>query len=410
MSTGRAGTYRCSMLQSAESVNWVDPVLQLSSAGLALPAAVVALQGSAMAANTQTAYRSDWGSFARWCRLYSHQAIPADPATVCTYLAELAERIRADGSPAVAPSTIGRRLAAITKMQRAGRAHLTDPPPRRHDHHGRDPPPAPPPDPADGPAPAGRPARRAGTDRADGVPGRGDRPPRRRPAHHGVHRCVPRGPNCPSSSSPTVTRHPQDVSAPSDCGTARPTRKAAAAIRALPYGRHPQTCPPCAWTRWLAVLSAYTEDGRVGILRELRRVKDVGTHVCPERGASATDAAPPTRPRSARVHKTGLPGSGPVTRTCDQPGREETGRRRRPGPDRLRWPLAAGRVRHSGSPGRSRRRARSCAQTGHRSPSHGGGLPPGERTRWSGTRSLASTCEVRPVGVHDKSAPSSRLR
>lgn len=74
-----------------------------------------------MAANTQTAYRSDWGSFARWCRLYGHQAIPADSATVCTYLAELADRIRPGGSPAVAPSTIGRRLAAITSTPHPAR-------------------------------------------------------------------------------------------------------------------------------------------------------------------------------------------------------------------------------------------------------------------------------------------------
>jgi len=42
---------------------------------------------------------------------------------------------------------------------------------------------------------------------------------------------------------------------------------AAGATIVLPYGRHPQTCPPCAALRWLRLLDAATHDGRPALMR-----------------------------------------------------------------------------------------------------------------------------------------------
>ena len=52
-------------------------------------------------------------------------------------------------------------------------------------------------------------------------------------------------------------------------------QEAAGVVRALPYGRDPVTCPPCAWTRWRELLHACdtAKDGeqRRAVMRVLRR-------------------------------------------------------------------------------------------------------------------------------------------
>ena len=62
---------------------------------------------SSRAASTLRAYRSDWNDFARWCTDHGVDPLPAAPATVALYLADLA------GVRAVA--TIARRLTSISQ-------------------------------------------------------------------------------------------------------------------------------------------------------------------------------------------------------------------------------------------------------------------------------------------------------
>ena len=66
----------------------------------------------ARADNTWTAYESDWEIFAAWCRHHGRTPLPADGATVADFLA--AERDRG-----MAPSTVGRRVAAIRLVHKA---------------------------------------------------------------------------------------------------------------------------------------------------------------------------------------------------------------------------------------------------------------------------------------------------
>lgn len=56
--------------------------------------------------NTRKAYRSDWQHFSAWTAAHEVQLMPAEPATICAYIAELADS-------RVTASTISRRLAAI---------------------------------------------------------------------------------------------------------------------------------------------------------------------------------------------------------------------------------------------------------------------------------------------------------
>lgn len=69
--------------------------------------------------NTIKSYRSDFTDFASWCRRKRCRALPAKPETLAAYIAARTERVK--------PSTLKRRLAAITKLHRlAGHASPTE--------------------------------------------------------------------------------------------------------------------------------------------------------------------------------------------------------------------------------------------------------------------------------------------
>lgn len=86
----------------------------------ALSEAAQQLVEAAKAPNTLRAYRSDWRHFTEWCAGQGLDALPAEPATVALYVADLA------GSGALA-STIQRRLSSISQ---AHQAHGTGQPSR----------------------------------------------------------------------------------------------------------------------------------------------------------------------------------------------------------------------------------------------------------------------------------------
>jgi site-specific recombinase XerD len=65
----------------------------------------------ARATNTVAAYRSDWQHFTTWCAQHGAVELPAAPATIALYCADLASVAKV--------STITRRLAAIAKAHQA---------------------------------------------------------------------------------------------------------------------------------------------------------------------------------------------------------------------------------------------------------------------------------------------------
>src|SRR4051812_34182538 len=84
-------------------------------ADLALPldkARAYAEQATAPA--TRAAYRSDWAHFSTWCAEHSASPLPADVATVASYLAECADSFKL--------ATIERRLVSISKAHQIASA------------------------------------------------------------------------------------------------------------------------------------------------------------------------------------------------------------------------------------------------------------------------------------------------
>jgi integrase len=71
---------------------------------------------AAHAANTRRAYQADWRDFSRWCDATGLAALPAEPATVGSYLA--------DRAATRTTATLARRLAGISTAHRLAGHHL----------------------------------------------------------------------------------------------------------------------------------------------------------------------------------------------------------------------------------------------------------------------------------------------
>ncbi|HLS01601.1 MAG TPA: site-specific integrase [Beutenbergiaceae bacterium] len=75
---------------------------------------------NAQSANTVRAYRTDWTTFTAWCLAEKRQSLPADPVDVAVYLAACAHTRTPDNTAwALAPSTLERRAAAIAAVHGA---------------------------------------------------------------------------------------------------------------------------------------------------------------------------------------------------------------------------------------------------------------------------------------------------
>lgn len=85
------------------------PAVVLAAAQAAAQAAAARYARGSRAASTWRAYESDWALFTAWCASVKRPALPAEPSTVALFLAAEAKLGRA-------PSTLGRRLAAIRLM------------------------------------------------------------------------------------------------------------------------------------------------------------------------------------------------------------------------------------------------------------------------------------------------------
>ena len=91
------------------------------SAGGLVPAEEVdaarAFASRARSENTKRAYRADWADFSDWCNGRRVPALPSTPEVVALYIAWLATP--RDGLRGLKPSTISRRLAAISQAHKS---------------------------------------------------------------------------------------------------------------------------------------------------------------------------------------------------------------------------------------------------------------------------------------------------
>jgi len=291
-------------------------------------AAMAALAGAGLAANTEAARASDWAGFTRWCATGGHVPLPAHPLLVRWYVTAKAAEVKPDGSPAYAPATLTRWVATINA------AHTAVGLPRP----GRD----------EGVTQALSAIRRV---RAA--------PPRRRAplltddvralltaartnAHGGgwAARVAERRDSClllfglagALRRSELVGLTVADVTPSRADGLVLTLRRsktdqqAAGRTVTLPYGIHPETCPVCAHVRWREVLDAHTAAGRPGVIRLLRRPEPFTAHCCHTDptptgaggrtrtgGGGVAAGTPEWMPLLRTVHRTGAVGDAPLT-------------------------------------------------------------------------------------------------
>jgi len=240
---------------------------------------------------TKAAYRSDWARFQRWAAAGGHQVLPASPLLVAAYLTEAAEERKPDGRPAYGAASLTRWSSSINQVHTA----------------------------AGFPAPGrSEVVRRA----LSGVRRTRKTPPKRRspllladvrtlleamrpsmgvwPAGMAAHRDAAlllmgfagahRRSELVGLRISDVTVHPAD-GLHVRVRSSKTDQEGQGVVRALPYGRDPQTCPPCALVRWRRLLLAYVVDdgGRPAALKQLHQRGLSTEHVC--RGVDDTKTA-----------------------------------------------------------------------------------------------------------------------
>lgn len=258
-----------------------------SSSALAVngPAAVATYLDAAMAANTVSAYSSDWRRFELWCQVRGHEPLPAPAALVAVYLAEAADQPGISKRWRYSPATLARWVAGIDKAHEL--AGLSGP----------------------GQSPQVK-AVLAGVRRARATP-----PARKAPLlMDDIERVVAAlpmegwpaavaglrdrallvmgwvGAFCRSElvglTMSDVKLHPED-GLHVLLRRSKTDQEAAGALRALPYARRrPLLCAPCAFLAWASLVNGWDGSdggpgGRPGAMRALRSARlDGGTHLC----------------------------------------------------------------------------------------------------------------------------------
>ena len=233
---------------------------------------------------TRRAYSSAWRRFETWCIATGHAPLPAHPAVVAAYLVAAADTLTTTGARAYAPSTLGKWTAAIADRHRA----------TGHDN------------------PCGHEMVRAtlaGIRRDYASAGERSRNPRaplltsdistivdhaRRSATGWASEVLERRDTALLLMGYTGAFRRSELVA-LECGDVRRDRLDGAhvrirksktdqdgvgAVKALPFTDRHESCPVCAWVRWLQVVAAFDTGGRVAVIRLLSRATDFDSHVC----------------------------------------------------------------------------------------------------------------------------------
>ena len=283
---------------------------------------VLAAVDASTSPNTKAAYRSDWGRFTTWAKDRGFAALPADPLVVAHYLTEAAAEMTGVGKWRYTPTTLTRWVSSINQFHTAagldapGRAEVVrralsgvrriraTPQVRRtplllddirtllaplHESTGS--------------WPAGVAARRDMAILLMGFAG------------------ASRRSELVALTLSDLTQHPAD-GLHMRLRRSKTDQEAHGQVKALPYGRDPVTCPPCAYVRWRQVLHAWDTAGPTGrrraVMTVLRRQATATEgadgdlqHCC--RRAHLPDPANPERALFPRVHAAGAIGGDAMT-------------------------------------------------------------------------------------------------
>ncbi|ORJ92528.1 integrase [Prescottella equi] len=239
---------------------------------------------------TMRAYASAWRRFETWCSRNGHVALPAHPTTVAAYLVDAADTVTPDNTPAYAPATFSKWVAAIAYVHR--RSNHTSP----TDHETVR-------------------ATLSGIRRA--IASSGDRPRKQmKPllAQDIVTMVTTARGAVTGWSSEVLERRDSALLLMGFAGAFRRSelvglrcddvemhhldgvhvrlRKSKTdqdglgVVRALPFTASHVSCPPCSVLRWFEIVAAHQRGGRAALIRLLRTAPAFDGHVC--RGAVPT--------------------------------------------------------------------------------------------------------------------------
>jgi len=98
-------------------------------------------------------------------------------------------------------------------------------------------------------------------------------------------------------------------------------QEGAGTVRALPYGKDPQTCPPCAFLRWRRILTAFDAGSRPAAMAQVHQRGRSTTHYCRDTEPAEPAASAETGEAASvgerwlfpGVHKAGRPADKPIT-------------------------------------------------------------------------------------------------
>ncbi|MGS0688828.1 tyrosine-type recombinase/integrase [Nakamurella sp. GG22] len=288
---------------------------------------VLSVVEASTAGATKAAYRSDWARFTTWAGERGHAILPADPLVVASYVTEAAAEMTGVGRWRYAPASLTRWVSSINQFHTAaglaapGRSEVVrralsgirriraTPPVRRS------------PlllddlrtllstiDQSAGAWPGGVAARRDAALLLMGFAGAS-----RRSELVGL-------------TLGDVTLHRAD-GLHVRLRSSKTDQEAAGAVKALPFGRDPATCPPCGYVRWRQVLQAWDtapdNEKRRAVMTVLRRQAAITPargddeeevavlHVC--RSTRLPEPADPERVLFSSVHKTGTISRKPMS-------------------------------------------------------------------------------------------------
>lgn len=234
-------------------------------------------QADATAPNTARAYEADWLAFARWCAEHDQVSLPASGETVAAYMTDRAGLVSESGDYAYAPSTISRWVTSINVQ-----------------HHN---------------AGLPQPGSLAEVKRTLAGIRRGHVRPTRRMAPllledlkkvllgidmngfpqgilgHRDSALLVMGFAGAFRRSELASRTIGDVAVHTEDGlhvrllTSKTDQEGRGAVKGLPFGANPLTCPPCAFLRWVRVLDSALHSTRSETMALLRDAS-VDVHIC----------------------------------------------------------------------------------------------------------------------------------